>query len=80
MDLQPKATLFGHRFPVTTLAVSRSYSTVLSASADGRIMLWDLNRQCFLRELPASGPVEVSLTGETLRFHSLTEGIVCANQ
>ncbi|KAJ9259019.1 hypothetical protein DTO207G8_1179 [Paecilomyces variotii] len=58
VDLQPKATLFGHRFAVTTLAVSRSYSTVLSASADGRIMLWDLNRQCFLRELPASGPVE----------------------
>ena len=24
-------------------------------------MLWDLNRQCFVRELPASGPVDVSM-------------------
>lgn len=23
-------------------------------------MLWDLNRQCFVRELPAKGPVDVS--------------------
>ncbi|KAL2013633.1 hypothetical protein VTN00DRAFT_1158 [Thermoascus crustaceus] len=58
VDLQPKACLFGHRSPVTVLAVSRSFSAVLSASTDGQIMLWDLNRQCFVRELPANGPVE----------------------
>lgn len=59
MDLEPVVSLFGHRFPVTVLAVSRSFSTLLSASSDGQIMLWDLNRQCFVRELPANGPVDV---------------------
>ncbi|KAK2756534.1 hypothetical protein FQN54_005427 [Arachnomyces sp. PD_36] len=58
VDLQPKTSLFGHRSPVTTLAVSRSFSTVLSASTDGRIMLWDLNRLEFVRELPEDGAVE----------------------
>ncbi|KAK2875577.1 hypothetical protein FQN49_001601 [Arthroderma sp. PD_2] len=52
VDLLPKASLFGHRSPVTTLAVSRSFSTILSASKDGKVMLWDLNRLEFIRELP----------------------------
>ncbi|KAM5487377.1 Beige protein-like 1 [Microsporum audouinii] len=55
VDLLPKASLFGHRSPVTILAVSRSFSTILSASKDGKIMLWDLNRLEFIREL-SSGP------------------------
>ncbi|XHG00027.1 hypothetical protein AWENTII_003499 [Aspergillus wentii] len=58
VDLQPEGSLFGHRSPVTVLAVSRSFSTLLSASLDGQIMLWDLNRQGFVRELPANGPVD----------------------
>ncbi|KAH8701772.1 Beige/BEACH domain protein [Talaromyces proteolyticus] len=58
MELQPQACLFGHRSPVSVLATSRSFSTLLSASLDGQIMLWDLNRRSFLRELPAEGPVE----------------------
>ncbi|EEH21741.2 hypothetical protein PABG_03957 [Paracoccidioides brasiliensis Pb03] len=57
-DLHPKATLFGHRSLVTTLAVSRSFSTVLSASKDGKIMLWDLNRLEFVRSLPDGEPVD----------------------
>ncbi|KKZ59007.1 hypothetical protein EMCG_00872 [[Emmonsia] crescens] len=57
-DLHPKATLFGHRSLVTTLAVSRSFSTVLSASKDGKIMLWDLNRLEFVRSLPNGGPID----------------------
>ena len=62
VDLQPTGSLFGHRCPVTVLAVSRSFSTLLSASSDGQIMLWDLNRQCFVREIPASGPVDVGIS------------------
>jgi hypothetical protein len=58
VDLQPIGSLFGHRAPVTTLAVTRSFSALLSASSDGQIMLWDLNRRCFVRELPADGPVD----------------------
>ncbi|KAE8151119.1 hypothetical protein BDV25DRAFT_100324 [Aspergillus avenaceus] len=68
VDLQPAGTLFGHRAPVTVLAASRSFSVLLSASADGQIMLWDLNRQTFVRELPTKGPVDCArindVTGE----------------
>lgn len=60
VDLQPKITLFGHRSTVTTLAVSRSFSTLLSASADGQVLLWDLNRLELIRRLRTGKPVEVS--------------------
>ncbi|KAG2414470.1 hypothetical protein HFD88_003661 [Aspergillus terreus] len=70
VDLQPAGSLFGHRSPVTVLAVSRSFSTLLSASTDGQILLWDLNRQCFVRELPSKGPVDCArindVTGEIM--------------
>ncbi|PYH98662.1 beige/beach domain protein [Aspergillus ellipticus CBS 707.79] len=70
VDLQPAGSLFGHRSPVTVLAVSRSFSALLSASTDGQIMLWDLNRQCFIRELPSNGPVDCArindVTGEII--------------
>ncbi|CAG7976254.1 unnamed protein product [Penicillium nalgiovense] len=58
VDLQPIGSLFGHRAPVTTLAVSRSFSTLLSASNDGQVMLWDLNRRSFVRLLPGDGAVD----------------------
>ncbi|KAJ5653278.1 hypothetical protein N7490_000281 [Penicillium lividum] len=58
IDLQPIGSLFGHRAPVTVLAVSRSFSAMLSASNDGQIMLWDLNRRCFVRALPTEGTVD----------------------
>ena len=59
VDMTPKASLFGHKTPVTVLAVSRSFSTLLSASSDGTVILWDLNRLEFVRKLPfARGTVE----------------------
>ncbi|EAW12708.1 Beige/BEACH domain protein [Aspergillus clavatus NRRL 1] len=68
VDLIPAGSLFGHRTAVTVLAVSRSFSALLSASMDGQIILWDLNQQCFVRELPAGGPVDCAcindVTGE----------------
>ncbi|KAH1595758.1 hypothetical protein KXX34_001029 [Aspergillus fumigatus] len=70
LDLQPAGSLFGHRNPVNVLAVSRSFSALLSASTDGQIMLWDLNQHTFVRELPASGPVDCArindVTGEIM--------------
>ncbi len=53
-------TLFGHRAAVTTIAVSRSFSTLLSASSDGQVLLWDLNRLELVRRLTTGNPVEVS--------------------
>ena len=51
VDLQPKTCLLGHNTPVTTLAISRSLSAFLSASTDGQVFLWDLNRLDFVRKL-----------------------------
>lgn len=54
VDLQPRATLFGHCAPVNVLAFSRSLSALLSASEDGEICLWDLNRAEFVRKINLS--------------------------
>ena len=51
IELHPRATLFGHRKPVSVLAISRSFNTLLSASTDGQVILWDLNRCEFTRKL-----------------------------
>ena len=59
VDLQPKACLFGHRASITTLAVSRSFSALLSASSDGQVILWDLNRLKMVRVLAQGAVVEV---------------------
>lgn len=81
VDLAARASLYGHRSVVTTLAVSRSFSAVLSASKDGQIMLWDLNRLEFVRSLPAKGPINVSNQwggGTLFSFESLlTLSSVC---
>ena len=58
VDLQPRSSLFGHSTPVTTLAVSKSFSTLLSASDDGTVILWDLNRLEFVRKLAHGRPIE----------------------
>jgi WD40 repeat protein len=68
VDLQPIGSLFGHRAPVTVLAVSRSFSALLSTSTDGHIMLWDLNRRGFVRTLPGDGIVDVSLFSQSVLF------------
>ncbi|OAL20637.1 Beige-like protein [Fonsecaea multimorphosa] len=51
VELHPRATLFGHRKPVSSLAISKSFNALLSASTDGQVMLWDLNRSEFIRKL-----------------------------
>lgn len=51
VELQWTTTLFGHKSPVVTLTASRALSAFVSASSDGRIFFWDLNRFEFVREL-----------------------------
>ncbi|KAI9732926.1 MAG: hypothetical protein M1818_007359 [Claussenomyces sp. TS43310] len=58
VELQPKTHLFGHKHPVSTIAVSRSFSTILSASTEGQVLLWDLNRLEFVRKLAQGRHVE----------------------
>ncbi|KAK9453508.1 hypothetical protein V1511DRAFT_504930 [Dipodascopsis uninucleata] len=52
MEVQFKASLRGHTQPIVSLAISRSFSTIVSASEDGCVLVWDLNRMRFVRELP----------------------------
>jgi WD40 repeat protein len=58
IDLTPKTSLFGHNQPVSIISVSKSFSTILSASTDGLVLLWDLNRLEFIRKLASGRPVE----------------------
>ncbi len=58
VDLQPRSSLFGHRTTVNVLALSRSFSALLSASTDGTVILWDLNRLEFVRVLTKARPVD----------------------
>lgn len=57
VDLQPRGSLFGHRTAITTLTASRSFRTLLSASEDGQVLLWDLNRLEILRKLTIGASV-----------------------
>lgn len=41
------------------LAVSRSFSALLSASSDGQVLLWDLNRLDLVHKLPDGERIEV---------------------
>jgi beige protein homolog 1 len=70
VDLLPRSSLFGHKTPVTAIAISKSFSTFVSVSADGHALLWDLNRLEFVRKLPISRPVECAqmndVTGEIM--------------
>jgi hypothetical protein len=54
VEITPKTYLFGHRAPITILAASRVFSTLLSVSTDGQALLWGLNRyNCIRVLLPA---------------------------
>ncbi|KAL8838788.1 MAG: hypothetical protein Q9176_004861 [Flavoplaca citrina] len=57
VEMQPTGSLFGHRTPVSTLAVSASFRTLLSASEDGHVLTWDLNRLEIIRKLSSGVPV-----------------------
>jgi len=58
VELVPRSSLFGHKTPVTTIAVSKSLSTFVTVSQDGIAFIWDLNRLEFIRKLPLARPVE----------------------
>jgi WD40 repeat protein len=70
VELQPRSSLFGHKTPVTNIAVSKAFSTFVTVSQDGIAFLWDLNRLEFIRKLPLARPVECArindVTGEIM--------------
>jgi beige protein homolog 1 len=58
-------SLFGHRHPVVALAASKALSALVSADAGGRVLVWDLTRGEFVRELLAGRGDEI----RELRIH-----------
>ncbi|KAI0837982.1 beach-domain-containing protein [Hypoxylon sp. FL0890] len=58
VELLHRSSLFGHKTPVTTIAVSKAFSTLVTISGDGHAFLWDLNRLEFVRKLPSTRAVE----------------------
>jgi len=50
-----KKALSGNLAPVRCVAVSRSYSVIVSASEDRTCIVWDLNRLSFVRTLTLTG-------------------------
>ncbi|KAI0019945.1 hypothetical protein F4780DRAFT_403961 [Xylariomycetidae sp. FL0641] len=58
VELMHRSSLFGHKTPVTTIAVSKAFSTLVTVSGDGHAFLWDLNQLQFVRRLPSTRPVE----------------------
>ncbi|KAL2017373.1 hypothetical protein VTK56DRAFT_2253 [Thermocarpiscus australiensis] len=70
VELQPRSSLFGHKTPVTHIAVSKAFSTIVTVSQDGTAFLWDLNRLEFVRKLPLARPVECArindVTGDVM--------------
>ncbi|KAL8810939.1 MAG: hypothetical protein Q9200_002183, partial [Gallowayella weberi] len=57
VEMQPTGSLFGHRTAISILAVSPSFRTLLSASVDGQVLLWDLNRLGIIRKFSSGEPV-----------------------
>ncbi|KAH7037609.1 LOW QUALITY PROTEIN: WD repeat and FYVE domain-containing protein [Microdochium trichocladiopsis] len=66
IDLLQRAALTGHKTPVTTIAVSKAFSTLLTVSLDGQAFLWDLNRLDFIRKLPTTRTVECAQINDIL--------------
>lgn len=50
VELQPRICLFGHITTVNVMTVSRSFTTLVSASNE-HVLVWDLNRLRFVRKL-----------------------------
>jgi len=47
-----RARLVGHRAPVASVAVAKSFGLVASGATDGSVALWDLHRLVLLHALP----------------------------
>ena len=55
VTVDQRTSLFGHAHPVTALCVSKPFSVLISCDAAGRVLVWDLIRCEFVRELVRRG-------------------------
>ncbi|XP_061381193.1 WD repeat and FYVE domain-containing protein 3 isoform X2 [Danaus plexippus] len=54
--LSVKTCLYGHEEAVTCLAASPAYNIVVSGSRDGQLIVWDVERGAFVRQLVPKQP------------------------
>ncbi|XP_065681704.1 lysosomal-trafficking regulator isoform X1 [Hydra vulgaris] len=48
-----KQNLLGHDDAITSISINQSFSIVVTSSKDKTAIIWDLNRLCYIRSLPA---------------------------
>ncbi|XP_026315295.1 WD repeat and FYVE domain-containing protein 3 isoform X1 [Hyposmocoma kahamanoa] len=51
-----KVCLYGHEEAITCLAASPAYNLVVSGSRDGQVIVWDVERGIFVRQLTPEAP------------------------
>ncbi|KAK6999253.1 lysosomal-trafficking regulator isoform X2, partial [Biomphalaria glabrata] len=62
-----KKSLYGHNGPITCLCVCQAFSIVVSGSADGSCIIWDLNRLNYVRSITThNGEIHALAISDTL--------------
>ncbi|XP_055879864.1 lysosomal-trafficking regulator-like isoform X2 [Biomphalaria glabrata] len=62
-----KKSLYGHNEPITCLCVCQAFSIVVSGSADGTCIIWDLNRLNYVRSITThNGEIHAMAISDTL--------------
>ena len=65
--LSSRCCLYAHGASVTGLSLCRSFSVLVSASQDGTLAIWDLNRLCYVRSIrDHQAPVVALAVSDTL--------------
>ncbi|ELR13959.1 Beige/BEACH domain containing protein [Acanthamoeba castellanii str. Neff] len=58
MRIRLQAILSGHAHDVLSVVISKEWSLIISGGREGKVILWDLNRLCYIRTLKHHrGPV-----------------------
>lgn len=51
MRIRLQAILSGHSHEVASIVISKEWSVIVSGGRDGKVIIWDLNRLCYIRTL-----------------------------
>lgn len=57
--------LYGHRYEITDMSVCLAYSTMVTASQDGLLIIWDTNKLSFVGSIKREQPIYKVVISET---------------
>lgn len=79
MRIRLQAILSGHAHDVISVVVSKEWSVIISGGRDGKVIVWDLNRLCYIRTLKHhKGPVtSLAISPTTGDIVTTDNGIMC---